>query len=58
MDFRRLLNLAIAVFVTVGLAVAPLAAVIDQSSGCMCENRDCRINFTRAELTADGVYIS
>ena len=26
MDFRRLLNLAIAVFVTVGLAVAPLAA--------------------------------
>jgi hypothetical protein len=26
MDFRRLLNLAIAVFVTVGLAVAPLGA--------------------------------
>ena len=26
MDFRRLLNLALAVFVTVGLALAPLAA--------------------------------
>jgi hypothetical protein len=45
---------AVAVLVPPGQSLT--ISVVDQSSGCLGENRDWRINITRAELMGLGMY--
>jgi EF hand len=47
-----------AVAILVPLGQSPTISVVDQSSGCLGENRDLRINFTRAELMGRGCMFS